>query len=599
MKYLLERFKEERELNILLLEDSDVDSFLIHQSLEGLEIPFQFSRVEEEEEYKNALINDSPDIILSDYNLPSFNGLEALELKKQFCPHIPFIFVTSFLGEERAVETLKKGATDFVLKENLSRLSRIIISSLRETESRNRSAQAENALKISEAKYRQLIEQAADGIFVGGGGSVHYLDVNTRACEILGYTREEMLKMKVSDIVPLGIASPVPDLQKLKIGEKHQYETLRQRKDGSVFPVEMSVTKTTGGYFQAIMRDISLRKKAQHALENALSKLEFHMTNSPLAVLEVNHTMVITKWSGQAERIFGWKEEEVVGKYAHELNLTHLEDREGARAAFQENIKAGVNHYAYPTRCYTRGGKTIYCESYNSISYDEHGHFLSLLSLINDVTIQKLEVEARREWRVQERKRVAREIHEGIGQMLVASKFKAASIDVTSPSAEDGIEQIESLLEKAIEEVRRISLNMAPRSVEELGIEEAIRKLCQQTENTTGIEVSFSYIGHAKTAGNKVSSTIYRIVQEALNNIIKHSHTSKAVVELIQSAGQVELMVKDNGLGFVVDTVDFSKTSGLRNIEERVHLLGGDFQIDSGSHKGTHLKITLPVYKDM
>jgi PAS domain S-box-containing protein len=594
MHELLKRFNEDRKLKILLLEDSDIDSFLINQSLEDLEIPFEISRVEEKEEYIYALNNGSPDLILSDYNLPSLDGLEALEFKKQYCPNIPFIIVTSFLGEERAVDILKKGATNFVLKEKLSRLNSIIISSLRETESINQRIQAEIALRKSEAKYRQLIEQAADGIFVGDG-SLYFLDVNTRACEMLGYTQEEMLKMGVKDVVPEGIASPVPGLQKMEAGKIHQYETLRKRKDGSAFPVEMSVTKTSDGYYQAIMRDISKRKQAQQALEVALDKLEFHMANSPLAVIEVDSNLIVTKWSGQAEKMIGWRKDEVLGKPAFELNLSHLEEREEARAVFQKNVAAGVSHYVYPSRCYTKGGKIMYCESYNSISYDEHGQLLSVLTLLNDTTVQKLEAEARREWRAQERKRVAREIHEGIGQMLVASKFKAASIDITGPDAGEGISQIEDLLEKAIEEVRRISLNMAPRSVEELGIENAIRDLCQQIQNTTGLQVSFSYTGQGNTAGNNVLSTIYRIVQEALNNVIKHSHASKAVVELIQNSEKVELKVEDNGLGFAVDNVDMNKTSGLRNMNERVNILGGSLQVISESERGTLLEISFKV----
>lgn len=594
MEELLERFNKDRKLKVLLLKDSEDDYLLINQFLKELEIPFQVSRVDNKREYVSALINDAPDIVLSDFHHPSVGGLEALELRKRYCPDVPFIFVTSFLGEERIMEILKKGATDFVLKENLFRLNRRIISSLRETEERNRRTQADSALRKSEAKYRQLLEQAADGIFLCDA-SLYYLGVNAKACQMLGYAEEEMLKMGVVDTIPSGTESPVPALQKMKVGENYQYESLRKRKDGSVFPVEMSVSKISGGYYQGIMRDISQRKKAQHALEEALSKLEFHMKNSPLAVLEVDHAMIITRWSGKAENIFGWKKEEVIGGHAYELNMSHPEDREAARAALQRNIEAGVNHYVKSIRFYTKEGTIIYCELYNSISFDEHGQFSSLLSLINDVTVQKLETEARREWRAKERKRVAREIHEGIGQMLVASKFKAASIDVTGRNAEEGIRQVEELLEKSIEEVRRISVNMAPRSVEELGIENAIRNLCQQIESTTGIQVSFYYRGLANTAGNNILSTIYRIVQEALNNVIRHSHASKAVVELNQNSTKIELRVKDNGSGFAVDEIDINKTSGLRNIQERVNILGGSIQITSGSLIGTGLVVSFPV----
>ena len=114
-------------------------------------------------------------------------------------------------------------------------------------------------------------------------------------------------------------------------------------------------------------------------------------------------------------------------------------------------------------------------------------------------------------------------------------------------------------------------------------------------EENTGIHVSFLYTGHAKTTGNKVLSSIYRIVQEALNNVIRHSHASKVVVELKMDVEKVELKIEDNGDGFAVDKVDINKTSGLRNIKERVDILGGSLEIISDSQSGTQLIINIPV----
>jgi signal transduction histidine kinase len=136
---------------------------------------------------------------------------------------------------------------------------------------------------------------------------------------------------------------------------------------------------------------------------------------------------------------------------------------------------------------------------------------------------------------------------------------------------------------------------MAPRSVEEMGIETAIRNLCQQVESTTGIKVSFSYTGHANTAGNNILATTYRIVQEALNNVIRHSHASKARVELNQDTEKIELMIEDNGHGFDEAKIDINKTSGLRNIKERISIVGGNFQIINDGQNGTRLLIHLPI----
>ena len=594
MHEILEQYNENRKLQILLLEYSDTDFMLICQFLEDLAIPFQLRRVTEKEGYTQAIMKGSHEIILAEYDLPSLKGLEALKLKQRYCPDIPFLFITRFSGAERAAETIREGATDFLLKDNLVRLNSSILSSLREAYKRKRRGEADLALRRSEAKYRQLLEQAADGIFIADK-DLHYLGVNSKACEMLEFTEEEILKMSLQDTLPAEIASPATVLKEMKVGETYRYESLRKKKDGAVFPVEMSVSKISGDCYQGIMRDISQRKMAQQALEEMIKKFEFYLSNAPLAVMEIDDAGKITRWSGQAEKIFGWNKEEVAGKHIRELALFHPDEREEVRIAFQKNIDAGIKNYTFPVRCYTKKGKMIYCETYHAISYDEQGGFHSLLSLVKDVTVPKLEALARRKWREEERKRVAREIHEGIGQLLAASKFKAASIDMAGPDAEEKIFEVEDLLGKAIEEVRRISLNMAPRSVEELGIEKAIRLLAQQIENMTGLQVSFLYIGSASQAGNQILATIYHIVQEALNNVVRHSHAFRVMVELKQSNEMVELLVRDNGLGFAADEVDLNYYSGLRDIRDRVRLLKGNFHLTSKPQKGTQLKVCVPL----
>ncbi len=594
MQDILKRFKEGNELKVLLVEDSEDDAVFIKYQLKKTKIPFTIRRVEDKETYISALNDFLPDIILSDYNLPSFNGLEALELKNSYSNGTPFIFVTGFLGEEKAVETLISGASNFVLKDNLNRLTNALISALRENEERLKRIGSENALRKSEAKYRQLIEQAADGIFITDGG-FHFIDVNSKACQLLGYSKAELVGLGVKDVVPPGISSPTDDIGKLETGESLHYETLRKRKDGSVFAVEISVTKTTDGYFQAIMRDISRRKQTEQALKSALRKLEFHISNSPLAVIESDSTGLIKRWSGQAEKMFGWTEEEATGKHPDELKLVHPEDMAEARKAFRKSIESSSNTFFYVCRSYTKEGTIMHIEWYNSIFTDEKGRHQSLLSLANDVTARKVAEEAKWEGQMQERNRIAREIHEGIGQLLVASKFKVASLDYDKAPGEEKISQVESLLEKTIEEARRISLNMAPRSVEEISIESAIRQLCRQIKKLTGMEVTFNYTGRANEAGNSILSTVYRLVQETLNNTIQHARASQVQIELHQNQKNIELSVKDDGKGFNTSGAEIPASSSLGNMKERINMLGGHFKIESSPGKGTYVAVNIPV----
>ena len=126
----------EKELHILILEDVAADAELIERELQKGGIKFTSKRVETEGAFLSELKNFKPDLILADYKLPQFDGFSALAIVKEQCPDVPFILVSGTLGEEEAVEALKAGATDYILKQKLSRLVPAVKRALREFEDR-------------------------------------------------------------------------------------------------------------------------------------------------------------------------------------------------------------------------------------------------------------------------------------------------------------------------------------------------------------------------------------------------------------------------------------------------------------------------------
>lgn len=144
------------EIHILMLEDNDTDADLVVHTLRRGGIAFTSERVETRTGFVRALELDPPDLILSDYSLPSFDGYAALAVAQAKCPNTPFIFVTGTLGEEVAIETLKKGATDYVLKHRLSRLVPSVHRALREAETRRERQRAEEQLRQSHEQLRSL-----------------------------------------------------------------------------------------------------------------------------------------------------------------------------------------------------------------------------------------------------------------------------------------------------------------------------------------------------------------------------------------------------------------------------------------------------------
>src|SRR6476469_7142420 len=149
-----------RNLKILLLEDNALDAELTCATLDVVDMNCQIDRVEDRAAFEAALARECFDLILADYSLPSFDGVTALEIAKSRCPETPFIFVSGALGEELAIETLKRGATDYVLKHRLERLRPSVVRALLEKEEKEQRRVAEGRLRELAAENARLYEQA-------------------------------------------------------------------------------------------------------------------------------------------------------------------------------------------------------------------------------------------------------------------------------------------------------------------------------------------------------------------------------------------------------------------------------------------------------
>jgi PAS domain S-box-containing protein len=166
----------DRKIRILLLEDSLEDAELIERELRRGKVDFDSRRVDSREDFIRELDEFSPDIILADYNLPSFDGLSALSLTRERRPEISFIFVSGVMGEEFAIETLKMGATDYVLKSNLSRLVPVVERALKEADEAVIRRKAEEALQENEERFRIVVESMSDLVYEldGETGRIRY-----------------------------------------------------------------------------------------------------------------------------------------------------------------------------------------------------------------------------------------------------------------------------------------------------------------------------------------------------------------------------------------------------------------------------------------
>jgi signal transduction histidine kinase len=153
----------EKCLRVLILEDIPADAELVEHELRSAGIELSSERVDNQGSFREALDHFSPEIIISDYSLPGFDGESALSMAQEKAPNVPFIFVTGALGEERAVDLMKSGATDFVLKDRLPRLPLCVKRALEEVEEKRRRRQAEEDLRRAYAEqkiYTRMLEQS-------------------------------------------------------------------------------------------------------------------------------------------------------------------------------------------------------------------------------------------------------------------------------------------------------------------------------------------------------------------------------------------------------------------------------------------------------
>jgi PAS domain S-box-containing protein len=347
-------------LHILVIEDASADFRLIQGNLRQQGLAVECHQVATLDELKDAIGKGGWNVVLCDYNLPQLDFNEARGIVRKSHPDLPVILVSGSVGEERAVELLKQGISDFVLKDNMARLAPAIRRSLQEAadlrarheaeaalrasraaalnmmedavEARKRAeqintvlqeemaerTQVERALQESERRYRQLFDSIQDAIFVHrfakGEPPGNFIEVNDIACRSLGYTREEMLRKSPFDIDPELGPSTVQKLDgKIAGGGPVLFERVHVAKDGHRIPVEISAQLFDLAGQKVVMiiaRDITERKRA----EEQLRKLSRAVEQSPASIVITDLDGSIEYVNPKFTEVTGYTMDEVLGK---------------------------------------------------------------------------------------------------------------------------------------------------------------------------------------------------------------------------------------------------------------------------------------------
>ncbi len=255
--------------------------------------------------------------------------------------------------------------------------------------------------------------------------------------------------------------------------------------------------------------------------------------------------------------------------------------------------------------CGRNGRELPIGESSLSPLVDSKGNFAGLIIVFKDMTEKKQhqllveEMERQRksamiEGQEKERGRIAKDLHDGLGQMLNAIKMNAGLI----ASDSGGAGNLSRLLDEAIQESIRISENLLPSKLKDFDLSTSLRSLCAQIKRSVHSEIAFEdyAVDLEMTQSQKIN--FYRIAQEALNNAIKHARAKTITVQLSEGQGYVRLSVEDDGVGIVSRSENSSRNqNGVVNMRDRAEIMGGKFTIESDARRGTMVIVEVPTSK--
>jgi signal transduction histidine kinase len=211
---------------------------------------------------------------------------------------------------------------------------------------------------------------------------------------------------------------------------------------------------------------------------------------------------------------------------------------------------------------------------------------------------QLVAVDAMLKGQEEERSRLAKDLHDGLGGLLSGVKFSLSNMKdnlVITPENMTVFERSLDMIDTSIKELRRVAHNMMPEMLTKFGLDEALKEYCNTINATQLLAVKYQSLGMDTRVDKSTEIIIYRIIQELLNNVMKHASASEAMVQLIKGDGRFSIMVEDNGKGFDTALLKSSKGAGLTSIRSRVDYLKGRLDIHSEQGKGTLVNIEFNI----
>ncbi|MCJ7602630.1 MAG: PAS domain S-box protein, partial [Desulfobulbaceae bacterium] len=519
------------------------------------------------------------------------------------------------------------------------------------------------ALRESEEKYRMISGTAKDAIIMmDDQGNISYWNLAAEKMfgyaqeEVIGKDLHLLLgPQRHHQAYQRGFDTFQKTGQGAAVGKTLELSAIR--KDGTEFPISLSVTgiKLKGKlYATGIVRDITERKRAAEELKKAHDELELRVKErtADLAAKNKQLEMEIIQHMRTEEALQRSEQEKEAILYAldatsesisyQDINMKILWTNAAAAKSVGLPVASLVGRHCYevwpqlsapclgcPVEKTLKTGKPgeieltspngrIWIHRANAVR-DKGGDVIGIIATMLDITQRKQAEKALRwsemELRIlsaklianqeKERERVAHELHDSIGQALTAIKFRVENTlgQLDKNTAKGVIESLETVIpvvQFATEEVRRIAMGLRPSMLNDLGLLATIAWFCREYQGIySPIRIEKNIDIEEQDIPERLKIAIFRILQESLNNVAKHSKADHVRLGLRKKDGTIELVVEDNGLGFGLEDIMHSeslgKGLGLRSMKERAEISGGLFAAECIKGKGTTVRTIWPV----
>lgn len=461
-----------------------------------------------------------------------------------------------------------------------------------------------DALRHAEAKYRSIFENATEGIFQSTPNG-RYLSANPALARMLGYHTPEELISDVRDIERQTYVSPQrrQELKRLleTQGAVRDFEVERYRKDGTRLWLSVNArcvrdANSSGHYYEGTNRDITEHKRDQQRLADALELNFTILATSSVGIRAYRASGQCIFANSAAARILGTTPEQL------------LEENFRDQPAWKESGLLEMAEEALESRkpqsgeihLLTQSGRDLWLDC--KVSAFVTGGELHLLLLQMEITARKhSEEELRRlplriiEAEERERLRVSRELHDSVNQIIASAKMRLQHLEnilIEKPSAREILRRGGELLAQALEENRRIAQGLRPRDLDELGFNIACKNLCRQFRARAGVALKCQMAELPSRMPPIYELNLFRIIQEALNNIEKHAGASSVKLRSALRDGWLRLEICDDGNGAPPKKKE--RGLGLTNMRERAAALGGSCEAVFAPRHGTRIVVQVP-----